>query len=460
MGLRRGRAILRPQGLRVPGPGRARQVRLGGRVRPGRPRGRRRLRHGRMGRRSRSGATAGSALWGESYYGSTSYAAADQRPSGDRMHRAGRYRPGPAGALVASGRAAAEHRPATGRWRWTPASTATCRQSTRTTCRSPTWPASSGSRGTSSAARSSMPTMPGGSAAVLATTSTGFTCPVLSLGRLVRQLHRPAPRGLRPDRRSPPCARDSPSAGRAVGSRGHRRLHRPGGVRACRRPRQHRWDALLRRSSTATCATSRTASGATGRVDVFTLGRTPLAARSGSWPPPGVECRPPFYLRAGGRLAFEPPVDGEPPAAYRYDPLNPVAETVGRNCWGLCTALDDRRRLDDREDILRYVSDPLEHDLELLGPIEAESACLNERGRHRLHGHPLSRVRRRHRQHRPGRHRAGPLPQRPRPGRAGDTGRDRRLHDRHERGELRDSAGRPHSAWTSRPATSTATTAT
>lgn len=110
--------------------------------------------------------------------------------------------------------------------------------------------------------------------------------------------------------------------------------------------------------------------GRDGRVDVFTLGPHRWQQLS-SWPPPGVEPAA-LHLRAGGRLTLEPPVDSEPADAYSYDPLNPVTETVGRNCWALCTALDDRRRLDDRDDIMRYVSDPLEHDLELLGPIEAE----------------------------------------------------------------------------------------
>jgi putative CocE/NonD family hydrolase len=47
-------------------------------------------------------------------------------------------------------------------------------------------------------------------------------------------------------------------------------------------------------------------------------------------------------------------------------------ETVGRNCWALCTALDDRRRLDGRGDILRYLGEPLDSDLELAGPLTAE----------------------------------------------------------------------------------------
>src|SRR5262249_43332794 len=79
----------------------------------------------------------------------------------------------------------------------------------------------------------------------------------------------------------------------------------------------------------------------------------------------------PIYLRAGGALTLDGPGADEPAAGFTYDPLDPVAETVGGNCWALCTALGDRRALDDRADILRYVSEPLDADLELTGPVRA-----------------------------------------------------------------------------------------
>ena len=56
----RGRRLLRPQGLCLRRPGRARQVLVRRRVRPRRARGRGRLRHRRVGDRRRTGATAAS----------------------------------------------------------------------------------------------------------------------------------------------------------------------------------------------------------------------------------------------------------------------------------------------------------------------------------------------------------------------------------------------------------------
>jgi uncharacterized protein len=110
--------------------------------------------------------------------------------------------------------------------------------------------------------------------------------------------------------------------------------------------------------------------GQEGSVELFVLGENRWTVEA-AWPPPAtVPMR--FHLRQGGTLSPAPPEAEEPPDTYRYDPADPVPETVGRNCWALCTALDDRRRLDGRRDIVRYLSEPLDQDLTLTGPIEAQ----------------------------------------------------------------------------------------
>jgi hypothetical protein len=109
--------------------------------------------------------------------------------------------------------------------------------------------------------------------------------------------------------------------------------------------------------------------GRDGNVEVFTIGRNEWRHET-AWPPPAMVPTA-AYLRAGGRLGFEAPTADEAPDAYRYDPSDPVDETVGGNCWALCTALGDRRRLDGRTDIVTYVSEPLETDVELTGPVTA-----------------------------------------------------------------------------------------
>jgi putative CocE/NonD family hydrolase len=109
--------------------------------------------------------------------------------------------------------------------------------------------------------------------------------------------------------------------------------------------------------------------GRDGNVEVFTIGRNAWQ-HVPAWPPPAMVATP-LYLRAGGRLDVQPPTAGEEPDRYRYDPADPVDETVGRNCWALCAALGDRRHLDGRTDILTYVSEPVPEDVELTGPVTA-----------------------------------------------------------------------------------------
>jgi putative CocE/NonD family hydrolase len=78
----------------------------------------------------------------------------------------------------------------------------------------------------------------------------------------------------------------------------------------------------------------------------------------------------PFYLRRGGRLAAEPPGD-ELPDQYVYDPSDPTP-TLGGSL--LMHALfgagaKDQRPIEVRADILSYATEPLTHDLEVIGPL-------------------------------------------------------------------------------------------
>ncbi len=109
--------------------------------------------------------------------------------------------------------------------------------------------------------------------------------------------------------------------------------------------------------------------GGEGNVEVFAIGRNAWQHEA-AWPPPAMMATP-LYLRSDGCLDLAPPTTDEAPDVYRYDPLDPVDESIGRNCWALCTALGDRRRFDGRPDIVTYTTEPLEADLELTGPVTA-----------------------------------------------------------------------------------------
>jgi putative CocE/NonD family hydrolase len=87
------------------------------------------------------------------------------------------------------------------------------------------------------------------------------------------------------------------------------------------------------------------------------------------WPPAEASHRP-LYLGGGaepgrGRLTFDPPPADDAPDRFAYDPDAPVPSLVsGLQTWPL-----DQRPIEDR--VLSYTSEPLEHDLHVVGPVKA-----------------------------------------------------------------------------------------
>lgn len=73
----------------------------------------------------------------------------------------------------------------------------------------------------------------------------------------------------------------------------------------------------------------------------------------------------------GGSLSLQAPVTDEPADRFRYDPDNPVPS------WGAqYQSMDrggprDRREVERRADVLIYTTEPLEHDMEVTGPVSA-----------------------------------------------------------------------------------------
>jgi putative CocE/NonD family hydrolase len=129
---------------------------------------------------------------------------------------------------------------------------------------------------------------------------------------------------------------------------------------------RHRWDAYQAFFDRYLLAAGVPAPPA---AEVFTIGPNAWQ-RLPAWPPPDAVPTA-LHLRAGGRLTVEAPGADEAPDAFVYDPADPVPELVGRNAWALCAALGDRRAFDGRADVLRFVGEPLEADLELTGHVSA-----------------------------------------------------------------------------------------
>ena len=100
---------------------------------------------------------------------------------------------------------------------------------------------------------------------------------------------------------------------------------------------------------------------------------------SDTWPPPGAQ-QATFYLASGGRantlngdgaLAASAP-DADKSDAFTYDPTNPVLSYGGNVC---CTGnavqagAFDQRRMEARDDILVYTTEPFKEGTELSGPM-------------------------------------------------------------------------------------------
>jgi putative CocE/NonD family hydrolase len=114
------------------------------------------------------------------------------------------------------------------------------------------------------------------------------------------------------------------------------------------------------------------------KVTYFVMGRN-VWQTADAWPPSGAEPLT-FYLSSGGRatslagdgaLSAAAP-DADRPDAFTYDPMNPVLSYGGNVC---CTGTAiqagafDQRRMEAREDVLVYTSEPFKQGTEVSGPI-------------------------------------------------------------------------------------------
>ena len=115
------------------------------------------------------------------------------------------------------------------------------------------------------------------------------------------------------------------------------------------------------------------------KVTYFTMGANKWQSSS-TWPPAGAQPMT-LYLSSGGHanslygdgsLATSPPA-ADKPDSFAYDPMNPVPSYGGNVC---CTGTAvqagsfDQRKMEARNDILVFTSEPFKEGTELSGPIE------------------------------------------------------------------------------------------
>jgi putative CocE/NonD family hydrolase len=91
------------------------------------------------------------------------------------------------------------------------------------------------------------------------------------------------------------------------------------------------------------------------------------------WPPVAKTVEKRLYLRAGGKLAWEPPADGEAWDSYTSDPAQPVPYTAEiRFSQGHNWMVEDQRFAARRPDVLSYQTDELQEDVTLAGRLLAK----------------------------------------------------------------------------------------
>lgn len=87
------------------------------------------------------------------------------------------------------------------------------------------------------------------------------------------------------------------------------------------------------------------------------------------WPPPAEPRR--LFARAGGRLDELEPGSGEGSQRYHYDPADPTPSVGGPTLLARAPVTDNRE-LEARPDVLVFTTDPLDSDVEVIGPVSAE----------------------------------------------------------------------------------------
>jgi uncharacterized protein len=87
------------------------------------------------------------------------------------------------------------------------------------------------------------------------------------------------------------------------------------------------------------------------------------------WPPPEARSDR-LHLHGGGGLGRAAPGDS-PPDRYRYDPASPTPSFGGPVLLERAPVVDNRP-LEARADVLTYTSEPLEADLDVIGPVTVE----------------------------------------------------------------------------------------
>ncbi|MCB9136092.1 MAG: CocE/NonD family hydrolase [Anaerolineales bacterium] len=102
-------------------------------------------------------------------------------------------------------------------------------------------------------------------------------------------------------------------------------------------------------------------------VKIFVMGADEWREME-TWPPAATLTS--YYLRPHAELGRTPAGGAFPPTGYHFDPANPTP-AVGGARFSPDGGRKDQRRVESRADVLSFTTSPLEHDLEVIGPVHA-----------------------------------------------------------------------------------------
>lgn len=105
-------------------------------------------------------------------------------------------------------------------------------------------------------------------------------------------------------------------------------------------------------------------------IRIFVMGENEWREET-QWPLANTDYQP-FYLHEDGVLSRAAPANRGGDLRYTYDPADPVPTLGGNIMEPTLRGPYDQAPLDDREDILRFVTEPLAAETEITGPISAE----------------------------------------------------------------------------------------
>ena len=103
-------------------------------------------------------------------------------------------------------------------------------------------------------------------------------------------------------------------------------------------------------------------------VQIFVMGENVWRSEE-EWPLSRQQLTP-YYLHSDGTMNREPPMD-ESPLTFTYDPADPVITLGGCEWVNYPRGPFDQKPLDGRQDILRFLTEPLKQDIEVTGQIFA-----------------------------------------------------------------------------------------